>query len=199
MEKATLNTGRDLGKDFVAFNDQSPSPYHVVQEAVKRFTTAGFTELKETDSWVDAIKADGKYFITRGGSTIVAFTVGKQTTPQTAHFKIVGAHTDSPCVRLAPVSKLTSEDFHMAYIQTYGGGLWHTWLDRDLIVAGRVLVKDGNGNISHRLYRSASAVRSRDEDCQDRRRLHPPAQRPLHRERQRRNSPQSLLGHQDLR
>jgi aspartyl aminopeptidase len=57
-------------------------------------------------------------------------------------FKIVGAHTDSPCLRLAPVSKAQSNDFHQTCVSTYGGGLWHTWFDRDLILAGKVVYKN---------------------------------------------------------
>lgn len=195
MEANKLDTGRTLSNDFVQFNNASPSPYHAVAEASRRLVQQGFTELSETDSWIGKIAVGQKYFITRGGSSLVAFTIGKSLTPETAYFKIVGAHTDSPCVRLAPVSKLTSEDFHLAYIQTYGGGLWHTWLDRDLIVAGRVLVRESNGSISHRLYRSADAVSQRDTDRQDRRRVHPPAQRSQHRDSQRRDPLESLLGY----
>lgn len=184
MEKSILDTGRTLSQDFVNFDEASPSPYHAVAEATRRLVEAGFTQLNETDSWIGKIAAGHKYFIIRGGSTVVAFTTGKSATPDSAYFKIVGAHTDSPCVRLAPISKHSSEDFHLAYVQTYGGGLWHTWLDRDLIVAGRVLVKDGNG-ISHRLYRSKEAVRFAHLDRQDRRRLHPPEEGEKYCHRQR--------------
>ena len=160
MEKDFIPEARVLSEDFLVFNNESPSPYHVVAEARKRLKSGGFQELKETDNWIGKIQAGGKYFIIRGESSLIAFTAGKNFNPEKTYFKIIGAHTDSPCIRLAPNSKLTTLEYEMAYIQTYGGGLWHTWLDRDLIVAGRVLVKGTDGQIHHRLYRSKTAVRS---------------------------------------
>ena len=166
MEKSSMiNLGKTLSKDFIKFNNECPSPYHAVSEASTRLRIAGFTELQETDNWIGKLSNGGKYFTTRGGSSLVAWTCGQSLNVDTTYFKIVGTHTDSPCVRLAPQSHLLKEDFHMAYIQTYGGGLWHTWLDRDLIVAGRVLVKDGQGNLSHRLYRSKSSIAKIADVC----------------------------------
>ena len=58
-------------------------------------------------------------------------------------FKILAAHTDSPCLRLAPVSKMLSKNFHQTCVSLYGGGLWHTWFDRDLILGGKIIYKNG--------------------------------------------------------
>jgi aspartyl aminopeptidase len=74
---------------------------------------------------------------------LVAFNVGQTFSPENTGFKIIGAHTDSPCLRIAPVSKGKFKTMKQLHVSTYGGGLWHTWFDRDLILAGRIVYKDG--------------------------------------------------------
>lgn len=83
-------------------------------------------------------------------SSIVAFAVGKKYAPGNAIY-MVGAHTDSPCLKVKPVSKGTKTGFDMVNIETYGGGLFGTWFDRDLSVAGRVLVRGAGGKLEHKL------------------------------------------------
>ena len=86
-------------------------------------------------------------------SAVCAFTVGAKYCPGNG-FVIIGAHTDSPCPRLKPNTKATSADFLQVRVQNYGGGLWYTWFDRDLTVAGRALVRDRrDGSVRHRLVR----------------------------------------------
>jgi aspartyl aminopeptidase len=85
------------------------------------------------------LRPGGKYFFTRNMSAVCAFAVGKKHTPGSG-FVIIGAHTDSPCPRLKPRTKAANEQFSQVRVQNYGGGLWYTWFDRDLGVAGRVLV-----------------------------------------------------------
>ena len=94
-------------------------------------------------------------------STIVAFTVGKKAAEQgVTLFKIIGCHTDSPVLKLAPISKAADRaGFHQMTVQLYGGGLWHTWFDRDLTLAGKIIVKDSTtGALSTKYWRCKDAI-----------------------------------------
>lgn len=148
---------RTLSQDFLNYVDQGISPYHSTAESAKRLREKGFTELFEEESWEGKISPGGKYFIARGGSSCIAFTVGENFDSAKSIFKIVGTHTDSPCIRLAPNSAHTTLGYKQACIQTYGGGLWHTWLDRDLAIGGRVIIKK-DGQLHYRLYKSDGPV-----------------------------------------
>lgn len=72
-------------------------------------------------------------------------------------FKILGAHTDSPCLKLAPNSKTQYKNFSQSYVMTYGGGLWHTWFDRDLTLAGKIVYQDGD-KFTSKLWRSKKSL-----------------------------------------
>jgi aspartyl aminopeptidase len=107
---------------------------------------------QERDSWAPTIQPGGKYYLTRNGSSIVAFAVGKKWKAGNP-IGMIGAHTDSPCLRIKPVSKRQSDGFIQVACETYGGGLWHTWFDRDLSIAGRVMVRTKEGKIEQRLVK----------------------------------------------
>ncbi|KAI7185912.1 hypothetical protein D0869_08512 [Hortaea werneckii] len=140
-------------EDFVDFLNASPTPFHAVRSARERLEKAGFKQIKERDSWNSTLQPGGKYYLTRNTSTLVAFAIGSQWRPGNP-LAIVGAHTDSPCLRIKPISKRTGEGFMQIGVETYGGGMWHTWFDRDLGVAGRVMVNSGqSGEVQQRLVK----------------------------------------------
>lgn len=135
----------DLAADLCAFVDASPTPSHAVAEMAARLRAAGFTELDERAHW--ALSPGGRHYAIREGS-IAAFAVGAAA-PSDGGFRLVGAHTDSPGFAVRPAPDLRRNGFDLVGVEPYGGVLLHSWFDRDLTVAGRVAVRDGDGITSH--------------------------------------------------
>lgn len=131
-------------EDFLQFVNASPTPFHAVHSAKQRLEKAGFKQIKERDPWNSTLVPGGKYYLTRNASTIVAFAIGKKWKPGNP-VAMLGTHVDSCVLRLKPVSKRQSEGFLQIGVETYGGGMWHTWFDRDLGVAGRLMCQSKEG------------------------------------------------------
>lgn len=138
MASPITEEGIAFATEFIEFMNESCSAFHAVEASRNRLIAAGFTYLSESEEWL--LEKGGKYFFTRGGTTIIAFTVGGGYEPGNG-FTIAGAHTDSPCLKIKPVTCITKSDALMLNTQPYGGGLWHTWFDRDLGIAGRVILR----------------------------------------------------------
>lgn len=140
----------------MGFIDGSPDPFHVTDNLGKRLKGAGFTEINERDPWSGLLKPGGRYYYARDRTTFVAFTVGEKYQPGNG-FKVLGAHTDSPNLKLKPRSqrdgKKGKNGCLQLDVQCYGGGLWHTWFDRDLSVSGRVFVRGPDGSVAQRLLK----------------------------------------------
>jgi aspartyl aminopeptidase len=124
--------------DLLAFLHRSPTPFHAVAEARARLEVAGFVALREAEPW-DRLAA-GAYFVTTSGTNLIAFVV--PDAPHRAAFRIVGAHTDSPNLRLKPCPEYVTEGYAQLGVEVYGGALLNSWLDRDLGIAGRLLVRE---------------------------------------------------------
>ncbi|MGE2737091.1 M18 family aminopeptidase [Mycolicibacterium vaccae] len=126
------------------FIDASPSPFHAVATAADRLRAAGFTELAEGDPW----PAPGDHFAVRAGS-LIAWRGGDDPA---APFRIVGAHTDSPNLRVKQHPDRFVSGWQIVALQPYGGAWLNSWLDRDLGISGRLSVRRGTG-IDHVLVR----------------------------------------------
>lgn len=132
----------EKAQEFVNFVNYSPTPYHAVDTVKVGLRNAGFKEIQERSNWKEAqLSKGGKYFVTRNGSSLIGFTIGDKFANGNG-ISIVGAHTDSPCLRIKPISKKNSEGFIQVGVEQYGGLIAHSWFDRDLSIAGRVYVND---------------------------------------------------------
>ena len=120
------------------FLDTSYTAYHTTANAVKWLTDIGYEPLQLGEKW--NLHIGGKYFVTRNGSSVIAFSVGKNKT-----FAICENHTDSPSLKIKGEKLLLNKTANRLNVERYGGGLWHTFLDRQLVVAGRLLVQGENG------------------------------------------------------
>ena len=143
-------------QDLLDFIDASPSPWHAVSTIAERLRKNGFRPLLEDQHW-DFGKR-GKYYVVRDGASIIAFTLGKKPILESG-FKIVGAHTDSPGLRLKPKAAYTAEGIAQLGVEVYGGPILATFTDRDLSLAGRVMVQNGHTLASHHVCLQQSIVR----------------------------------------
>src|SRR5699024_1534981 len=97
--------------------------------------SAGFKALNESETW--HTEPGGRYYVTRNDSSIIAFQLGSNS-PVEHGLRLVGAHTDSPCLRVKPQPELQRQGFWQLGVEVYGGALLAPWFDRDLSLAGRV-------------------------------------------------------------
>jgi aspartyl aminopeptidase len=137
-------SGSDQSLDLMRFLDASPTPYHAVAEVVRRLRAAGYTELDERDEW--RFSPGERRYVVRGGGTVAAFQLGAAP-PAQGGFRILGAHTDSPNFHVKPRSDARGYGHRQLAVEVYGSPLLHTWLDRDLSLAGRVSLIDGSTHL----------------------------------------------------
>ncbi|WP_341743171.1 M18 family aminopeptidase [Azonexus hydrophilus] len=142
MTRPVTDTARAQAQDLLDFIDASPSPWHAVATCKQRLLAAGFVRLEEFDRW--QLEAGGRYFVIRGGSSIIAFTIGSQPLAETG-LTMIGAHTDSPGLRLKPRPAENANGLVRLGVEVYGGPILATFADRDLGLAGRVMVRNDVG------------------------------------------------------
>jgi aspartyl aminopeptidase len=124
----------EFNRQLCDFISRASTPFHAVAELSRRLEEGGFTRLSEEG--VRELKP-GRYFLTRNGSSIIAFVCGSES-PAHQGFRMVGAHTDSPCLMVKPAPEKLRNGYFQLGVQVYGGVLLNPWFDRDLSLAGRV-------------------------------------------------------------
>ncbi len=139
-----------LADDLLRFVDAGPSPYHAVAEMARRLRCAGFSELDEREVW--SLDAGDRRFVIRDGGSLVAFVMGTAA-PSQGGFRLVGAHTDSPALKVRPLPDVRRAGYRLVGVEPYGSPLLHTWVDRDLTLAGRVAVRAPGGGVELRMVR----------------------------------------------
>lgn len=137
----------ELNQGLIDFLKASPTPFHATASLAQRLEAAGYQHLDERASW--HTEAGGRYYVTRNDSSIIAVKLGKRP-PLEGGLRLVGAHTDSPCLRVKPQPELQRQGFFQLGVEVYGGALFAPWFDRDLSLAGRVTFRE-SGRVQSQL------------------------------------------------
>lgn len=148
------DTTRHQADDLLHFIDASPSPWHAVATCEARLQAAGFSRLDETERW--SLQAGDQRYVVRGGAAIIAFIVGHQPLAETG-LRLIGAHTDSPGLRIKPRPAEEAGGVVRLGVEVYGGPILATFADRDLSLAGRVHIRTADG-FATRLVRFADPL-----------------------------------------
>jgi aspartyl aminopeptidase len=133
---------RACAQELLNFIDASPSPWHAVESTKQRLLAENYQALDEREVW--QLKKGQGYLVVRGGSSIIAFKLG-QSELVNMGLRIIGAHTDSPGLRLKPKASFDGGGYVRIGVEVYGGPILATFADRDLSLAGRVSVRNGDG------------------------------------------------------
>lgn len=148
---------QQFNHDLCQFIERASTPFHAVELMTKTLASKGFVELEEASTW--NLSGGGRYFLTRNDSSLVAFTLGVNS-PSVEGIRMVGAHTDSPCLMVKPSPEKVKQGYFRLGVEVYGGALLNPWFDRDLSLAGRVSFETSNGQLGSALidYRRAIAT-----------------------------------------
>ncbi|MGH1472290.1 MAG: M18 family aminopeptidase [Cellvibrionaceae bacterium] len=149
-----MNTA-DFNQELLSFIQSSPTPFHAVETMKKRLVAENFQQLRTEDTWT--LEKGKRYFVTRNDSSIIAFVYGKKSMQENG-LRMVGAHTDSPCLRVKPQPDLLRHGVFQLGVEVYGGVLLAPWFDRDLSLAGRVSLTNKNGELKNCLIDFKKAI-----------------------------------------
>ncbi len=133
-----------FNRELCDFIGAAVTPFHAVAAMVGKLQSAGFTALAEDEPW--RLEEGGRYYVQRNGSSLIAFTLGN-VAGAAGGMRMVGAHTDSPCLMVKPEPDLAQQGYLQLGVQVYGGALLNPWFDRDLSIAGRVSYRSVEGRL----------------------------------------------------
>ena len=135
---------------LIDFIKNSPTPFHAVEIMAQVLEHDGFTRLDEADQWsINNGQQEGRYYVIRNDSSIIAFQLNQPLADN--GMRMVGAHTDSPCLKVKPNPEIINNNYLQLGVEVYGGALLNPWFDRDLSLAGRVSYLDESGAIGNQL------------------------------------------------
>lgn len=143
-------TAHNQVTDLLKFIDNSPSAFHAVKSIADQLAQSDFECLDEKQKWV--LKPGGRYYVIRDDSSIIFFVAGHKPLAETG-YKILGAHTDSPGLKIKPNPVINSDGLLRLGVEVYGGPILATFTDRDLSIAGRISYKTAEGSIASQLIR----------------------------------------------
>lgn len=143
---------------LIDFIKNSPTPFHAVQTMTDILEQNGYKQLQEADQWsLQGRQGTGeRYYVTRNDSSIVAFNLNQSLTD--TGMRMLGAHTDSPCLKVKPNPEIIKNHYFQLGVEVYGGALLNPWFDRDLSLAGRVSYLNKEGAIDHHLINLEKAI-----------------------------------------
>ena len=152
MQDVTFVTG------LIEFIQKSPTPFHAVETMADILQQHGFKRLDEANPWSlqDQLQEGGRYYVTRNDSSIIAFQFNQSLIEN--GMRLVGAHTDSPCLKVKPNPEIVNNHYLQLGVEVYGGALLNPWFDRDLSLAGRVSYLNEENKIAHQLIDLKKAI-----------------------------------------
>lgn len=149
-----LNSDK-INNEIIEFVKNSPTAFHATEELEKRLIEGGYKYLSEGDEW--KLEKGGKYFVTRNGSSLIAFKMGQSSISEVG-VRMAGGHTDSPSFRVKPNPEMNNKGYFQLAVEPYGGMLIGTWFDRDLSIAGRISYLTTEGDVTSCLLNFDRAI-----------------------------------------
>lgn len=150
LTHSLLKSSTEFAKKLIPYLNRTGSPFHSVEQLLRYLTDSNVNVINLRDSDLWKVENGKSYCVVDKNASFLVFHVGRNFKPEKGGLLLVATHTDSPCLKLENNCESSAHGFNQVNVTTYGGGLWHTWFDRDLGVAGKVVLRK-NGRLEERL------------------------------------------------